>query len=261
MDPYAKVLQDWRKENDMKTFPSEQKALRNLREGMSTEEKQGFSKYLNMLSEKRGGQNANQFTFNRNGNLSVRQNLNNLTGEQVVEAAKNGSDNFGMYNMSTDMILDLDRLGLIDKTKPFNEDRQSFAVVSLMAMKANRKSKAIRGAITDETKNFGELTNFTLEEQQVINQVFPNLNQNYFAQFQNLEREVAKIIISDLEKEILARKGRRGQERARQQKLRDEGNKKALRSGRVTPPEQVQPPTTMEELLEVPAVKKAREGR
>ena len=149
MDPYAKVLQDWRKENDMKTFPSEQKAMRNM---FSTEEQQGFNNYFTMLSEKRGGQNANQFTFNRNGNTSVRQNLNRLSGAQVVEAAKNGSDNFGMYNMSTDMILDLDRLGLIDKTKPFNEDRQSFAVMNLMAMKANRKSKAIRGAITDDTK-------------------------------------------------------------------------------------------------------------
>lgn len=255
MDPYAKVLQDWRKENDMKTFPSEQKAMRNM---FSTEEQQGFNNYFTMLSEKRGGQNANQFTFNRNGNTSVRQNLNRLSGAQVVEAAKNGSDNFGMYNMSTDMILDLDRLGLIDKTKPFNEDRQSFAVINLMAMKANRKSKAIRGAITDDTKNFGNLTNFTQEEQQVLNQVFPNLTQNFFAQFQNLEGEVAKIIISDLEKEIKAREGRRGQERASKQLLRDKGDKKALRSGRVTPPEKVKPPTTMEELLEVPSVKKAR---
>jgi len=255
MDPYAKVLQDRRKENDMKTFPSEQKAMRNM---FSTEEQQGFNKYFTMLSEKRGGQEANQFTFVRNGNTSPRQNLNNLSGEQVVEYAKNGSDNFGMYNMSTDMILDLDKLGLIDKTKPFNEDAQSFAVVNLMAIKANRKSKAIRGAVTDDTKTFGNLTNFTQEEQQVLNQVFPNLNQNYFAQFQNLEGEVAKIIISDLEKEITAREGRRGQERASKQLLRDKGDKKALRSGRVTPPEKVKPPTTMEELLEVPSVKKAR---
>ena len=60
------------------------------------------------------------------------------------------------------------------------------------------------------------------------------------------------------EKEITAREGRRGQERASKQLLRDKGDKKALRSGRVTPPEKVKPPTTMEELLEVPSVKKAR---
>ena len=218
-DPYAKILQDFRKENDMKTFPSEQKAFRNMRTG----EQQDFKEYLTMLSEKRGGQSANQFEFNRSGNTSVRQNLNSLDGGQVVDLAKAGSDNFGMYNLSTDMILDLDRLGLIDKTKPFNEDAQSFAVVSLMAMKANRKSNAIRGAITDDTKDFGKLINLTQEEQEVVNTVFPNLTQNYFAQFQNLEAEVAKIIISDIEKERLARKGRRAQQRAEDQLKRDTG--------------------------------------
>ena len=255
VDPYAKILQDYRKENDIKTFPSEQKVMRNT---FSTAEQTAFNKYLTMLQEKRGGQEANQFTFNRNGNTSPRQNLNNLSGAQVVEMAKNGSDNFGMYNLSSDMIKKLDDAGFIDPNKPFNEDAQSFAVLNLMAVNGNRKSNAIRGAITEATKNFGKLTQLTQEEQQVINQVFPNLTKNFFAQFQNLEGEVAKIIISDLEKEIKAREGRKGQERARKDKLRRERNKKALRSGRVTPPEKVKPPTTMEELLEVPSVKKSR---
>tara|TARA_B100000519_G_scaffold39743_1_gene29418 strand:+ start:1110 stop:3767 length:2658 start_codon:yes stop_codon:yes gene_type:complete len=218
-DPYAKILQDFRKENDMKTFPSEQKAFRNMRTG----EQQNFAEYLTMLQEKRGGQNANQFEFNRSGNSSIRQNLNSLDGRQVVELAKAGSDNFGMYNMSTDMILDLDRLGLIDYNKPFNEDAQSFAVISLMNMNANRKSNAIRGAITEETKEFGKLLKLTQEEIEAVNTAFPNLTQNYFAQFQNLEAEVAKILISDLEKERLAKKGKIGQQRAEDQLKRDTG--------------------------------------
>ena len=262
-DPYAKILQDFRKENDMKTFPSEQKALRNMRTG----EQQSFATYFTMLQEKRGGQNANQFEFNRNGNASVRQNLNTINGRQLVALAKRGSDNFGMYNMSTDMILDLDRLGLIDYNKPFNEDAQSFAVISLMNMNANRKSQAIRGAITEETKNFGELLKLSLEEIQAQNKAFPNLENNYFAQFQNLDKEVANIIISEVEKERLARKGREGQEAARRQKLRDEGKKKELRSGRIEReqvfgygPGEIEP-TTIEELKQVPAVKRALEGR
>ena len=218
-DPYAKILQDFRKENDMKTFPSEQKAFRNMRTG----EQQDFNEYLTMLQEKRGGQNANQFEFNRSGNTSVRQNLNSLDGRQVVDLAKAGSDNFGMYNMSTDMILDLDRLGLIDYNKPFNEDAQSFAVISLMNMKANRKSNAIRGALTKDTKDFGKLIKLTEEEIKAVNTTFPNLTQNYFAQFQNLEAEVAKIIISDIEKERLAKKGKRGQQRAEDQLERNVG--------------------------------------
>ena len=190
---------------------------------MRTGEQQDFKEYLTMLSEKRGGQNANQFTFIRSGNTSDRQNLNRLSGAQVVELAKNGSTNFGMYNLSSDIIKDLNDAGFIDADKPFNEDAQSFAVLSLMAMKANRKSNAIRGAITEDTKDFGKLIKLNQEEQQVVNTVFPNLSQNYFAQFQNLEAEVAKIIISDIEKERLARKGKRAQRRTEDQERRDAG--------------------------------------
>ena len=218
-DPYAKILQDFRKENDVKLFTSEQKVFRNMRTG----EQQDFKEYLTMLSEKRGGQDANQFTFVRSGNTSRRKNLNTLSGEQVVEFAKRGSTNFGMYNLSNDIILDLDANGFIDKTKPFNEDAQSFAVLSLMAMKANRKSNAIRGAITQDTKDFGKLIKLNQQEQEVVNTVFPNLSQNYFAQFQNLEAEVAKIIISDIEKERLAKKGKKAQKKVQDQEKRDTG--------------------------------------
>ena len=218
-DPYAKILQDFRKENDVKKFTSEQKVFRNMRTG----EQQDFNEYLTMLSEKRGGQNANQFTFIRSGNTSSRQNLNSLSGAQVVELAKNGSTNFGMYNLSSDIIKDLNDAGFIDANKPFNEDAQSFAVLSLMAMKANRKSNAIRGAITEDTKDFGKLIKLNQEEQQVVNTVFPNLSQNYFAQFQNLEAEVAKIIISDIEKERTAKKGKKAQQKVEEQRKRDAG--------------------------------------
>ena len=218
-DPYAKILQDFRKENDVKNFTSEQKVFRNMRTG----EQQDFKEYLTMLSEKRGGQDANQFTFVSSGNTSGRQNLNSLSGAQVVELAKNGYTNFGMYNLSSDIIKDLNDAGFIDADKPFNEDAQSFAVLSLMAMKANRKSNAIRGAITEDTKDFGKLIKLNQEEQQVVNTVFPNLSQNYFAQFQNLEAEVAKIIISDIEKERTAKKGKRAQQKVEDQRKRDAG--------------------------------------
>ena len=90
-------------------------------------------------------------------------------------------------------------------------------------MNLNRKSNAIRGAITEETKEFGKLLKFTQEEIQAVNTVFSNLSTNYFAQFQNLEAEVAKIIISDIEKERLAKKGKRAQQRVEDQLKRDAG--------------------------------------
>ena len=134
-------------------------------------------------------------------------------------------------------------------------------------MNANRKSQAIRGAITEDTKNFGELLKLTLEEIQVQNKTFPNLANNYFAQFQNLDKEVANIIMSEVEKERLARKGREGQEAARKEELRRKRDKKALRSGRIEReqvfgygPGEIEP-TTIEELKQVPAVKRALEGR
>jgi hypothetical protein len=49
------------------------------------------------------------------------------------------------------------------------------------------------------------------------------LSQNYFAQFQNLEAEVAKIIISDIEKERLAKKGKKAQKRTQDQQKKDTG--------------------------------------
>ena len=134
-------------------------------------------------------------------------------------------------------------------------------------MNANRKSNAIRGAVTEDTKKFGELLKLTQEEIQAVNKTFPNLENNYFAQFQNLDQEVAKILISELEKERLARQGREAQERARRDKLRKERKKKELRSGRIEReqvfgygPGEIEP-TTIEELKQVPAVKRALEGR
>ena len=134
-------------------------------------------------------------------------------------------------------------------------------------MNANRKSQAIRGAITEDTKKFGELLKLTLEEIQVQNKTFPNLANNYFAQFQNLDQEVANIIISEVEKERLARKGREAQRQAELQLLREKGDKKALRSGRIEReqvfgygPGEIEP-TTIEELKQVPAVKRALEDR
>ena len=87
----------------------------------------------------------------------------------------------------------------IDLDKKFTEDQQSLAVINLMSLNANR-TNSISGAVTEETKNFRKLVNFTNEENEVIKQVFPNLKDNYFAQFQNLEADVAKVILSDLER-------------------------------------------------------------
>ena len=82
---------------------------------------------------------------------------------------------------------------------PFTEDIQSFLVLARLRQKAN-KSNAIRGAITKETQDYRRLTNLTDKEIDAVNVVFPNLLKMPMNQFQNLQADVAKAVISDLEK-------------------------------------------------------------
>ena len=122
-----------------------------------------------------------------------------MNGARIVALAQDGSTDFGRYQLTNEHILLLHNNNMIDLTKEFTEDQQSMAVVNLMSLNANR-TNSISGAVTDETKNFRKLINFSSDEQEAIKTAFPNLTQNYFAQFQNLEADVAKVILSDLEK-------------------------------------------------------------
>ena len=259
VDPDAQVLKDWRKENDMKTFPSEQKALRNY--VMSDEETADFNTWLTSFAKQQGG-DENTYTFVRNSiPMSDRSNLRSLSGDVVVDLADRGSTHFGMYKIPGEIILELDKAGLIDKRKRFDENAQSKAVIDYMNLTANRRSKAIRGAITKDNAFFGELINMSTEEKEAVNNVFPNLKKNYWTRFENVDRDVAKIIITDLEKAATERIQKRTEEKKRKDELRRKRDKKALRSGKVEPKPKRKEPTTMEELLNDPVVKKAREGR
>ena len=120
---------------------------------------------------------------------------------------------------------------MIDLDKEFTEDRQSKAVIDLMALNANR-TNSISGAVTEETKNFRKMTNFSSEELDVIKQIFPNLSENYFAQFQTLEAEVAQLILSDLEKfqkQIAAERRKKKDEREAEKLRRSKLSKRELR--------------------------------
>ena len=151
--------------------------------------------------------------------------MTRLNGQQLVNLAKGGSTDFGRYKLTSEQILYLDENGRIDYSKPFDENAASMAVLDLMALNTNR-TNSIRGAVTEETKNFRKLVNFTNEENELIKQIFPNLSENYFAQFKNLDAEVAKLILSDLERyqqnldKLLAEdKARDKAERLRRSKL------------------------------------------
>ncbi len=72
------------------------------------------------------------------------------------------------------------------------------------------------------------MINLQPEELEVINRVFPNLKQSYFNQFQNLQADVAKLIISELEQRKLDRQERR-EERRKKEEIRQSKTKRQLR--------------------------------
>ena len=197
----AKILKDYKAVNDLENKTTAQKNLRHL----STGEGEKMKQFLIQHAINRSGGTSQiedtTFTFARGGGTvtSERQGLTRLTGRQLVNLAKTGSTDFGRYKLSSEQILYLADNDKIDLDKEFTEDLQSMAVIDLMSLNANR-TNSISGAVTSETQNFRKLVNFTNEENELIKQVFPNLNQNYFAQFKNLEADVAKIILSDLER-------------------------------------------------------------
>ena len=174
-------------------------------------------------------------------------------GELLVYADRGGS-NFGLYGLSAQELKDAVRFLPPDfKNELFTEETQSFLVLELIRQRANR-TNSIRGAII-QAKKGGEATVFqgdekegswdrlvslSLQEQNALLDVFPQLRNIPMNQFQNLTPGV----VLGLESEIQNYQRNREQ---RIERLRNTNKKKE--------------PTTIEELKEVPAVKKSREGR
>ena len=196
----AKILKDYKLVNDVENKTTASKVIRTF----STEEQENMKEFLDQHAVNRSGGTSQvedtTFTYRgRSGATNSRQGVTRMDGARLVALAKEGSTDFGRYQLTNEHILLLHSNGMIDLNKEFTEDQQSMAVVNLMSLNANR-TNSISGAVTDETKNFRKLINFSSDEQEAIKQAFPNLTQNYFAQFQNLEAEVAQVILSDLEK-------------------------------------------------------------
>ena len=174
-------------------------------------------------------------------------------GELLVFGDRGGS-NFGLYGLSAQELKDAVRfLPPEFKNELFTEETQSFLVLELIRQRANR-TNSIRGAII-QAKKGGEATVFqgdekegswdrlvslSLQEQNALLDVFPQLRNIPMNQFQNLTPGV----VLGLESEIQNYQRNREQ---RIERLKNTNKKKE--------------PTTIEELKEVPAVKKSREGR
>jgi len=180
-------------ENNLQDKPNDTKTLISMNEN----ERKNLGKFLDILAT--GDENT--YGRARGGQNFETQGLNRLTGNEVLRLAKRGGTDFGRYKFTGAAIVEL--LGgtrpIIDMDAPFTEDIQSFLVLARLRQKAN-KSNAIRGAITKETQDYRRLTNLTDKEIDAVNVVFPNLLKMPMNQFQNLQADVAKAVISDLEK-------------------------------------------------------------
>ena len=174
-------------------------------------------------------------------------------GELLVFGDRGGS-NFGLYGLSAQELKDAVRfLPPSFKDKLFTEETQSFLVLELIRQRANR-TNSIRGAII-QAKKGGEATVFQgdekegswdrlvsldLDEQNAILDLFPQLRNIPMNQFQNLTPGVVLGLQSEIQNY------QRNREKLIQQNKKQNKKKE---------------PKTIEELKEVPAVKKSREGR
>ena len=177
-----------------------------------------------------------------------------LTIGELLVFGDRGASNFGLYGLSAQELKDAVRfLPPSFKDKLFTEETQSFLVLELIRQRANR-TNSIRGAII-QAKKGGEATVFQgdekegswdrlisldPDEQNALLDIFPQLRNIPMNQFQNLTPGV----VLGLQSEIQNYQRNREQ---RIERLKNTNKKKE--------------PTTIEELKEVPAVKKSREGR
>ena len=233
VNPYAEVFENVKQKNAFTKNPNDNTAIINMSHG----DKKDFEKALKVWSENSGDNiDEDSYTITR-GARPGREgtNLTKLTLGQVIDMASRGQiENIGMYNFTPDAMAyfaeNAEKLDL-DLNAKMTEDLQSYLVIMRMKEKANRKN-AIRGAVTSETEGYRRMTNLRPEELEAINKVFPNLQNNYFAKFENLQKDVADILISDLERFNRIIAGGRQQakiKRIEEERLRKHKTKKELR--------------------------------
>jgi len=175
---------------------------------------------------------SDNYFFNPNTSSPLMAKMGGLTNRtvgQVYNLAKAGYTDFGRYGFTSEEIITAVESGAfagMGKAK-FTEDNQSYMVLALIRNRANR-SNSINGAQT-EAKDWHRLTNLSLEEQEAVLQIFPNLRGMKNNQFQNLQADVAEIIITEAEKlrnEKAAKK--KAEEEARRLKAEQTFNPKTL---------------------------------
>ena len=191
-----------------------------------------------------------------------------LTVGELLAYGERGASGFGLYSLSAQELKDAVRyLPPEFKNELFTEEIQSFLVLELTRQRANR-TNSIQGAIIQTKKggeatvfegdeqegNWKRLTKLSLKEQNALLDVFPQLRNIPMNQFQNLTQGVVLGLQTEINNYQKSRE--RQQELRKKQRGSNKEKKQVFGYGQGQTE-----PTTIEELKQVPAVKKAREGR
>jgi len=188
LEKYALTKED---RDNLLSFPNATKNIAVLNgDGNVTKE----AEMLKIFHDAAGNPEDGSYQAPPNRIIRGRSNADEMTVGELYAIAKNGGDKFGRYNFSAQEFIDIvDRAG-VDKNATFNEDTQSFMVLGLLRLQAN-KSNDIVGAITEGRNDWKRLTNLNIQEQEAVLQFFPNLRGMPNNQFQNLQADIAKAIL------------------------------------------------------------------
>jgi len=140
--------------------------------------------------------------------------------ESVYRMAKRGYTDFGRYGFTAEEIISVVDSGALDgmANDRFTEDYQSYVMLAIIRNRANRSSD-IGGAQT-EAQNWRRLTNLGPKEQDAVLAIFPKLRTMPMSQFQNLQADVANVIITEAEQRIIDRNKIRAEKAARKEEKR-----------------------------------------
>ena len=118
-----------------------------------------------------------------------------ITGKELTEAFNANPDQTGRGAL----------LRTIKDGQKFDENFQDYLAFEVIRHKLNRMN-SIRGMSVQGGEVTTKLTTFSVDEQEALNELFPRLKSYTMSQLQNLTPQIAKVILSDLEKGIKTEK-------------------------------------------------------
>ena len=160
--------------------------------------------------------NPFNFSVDSAGNISpdrrfisvqTRDVTNKFGGGVYEQALKHPSMKLGRYGITGKELTEVFDAndGALRRTikdgQKFDENFQDYLAFEVIRYKLNRMN-SIRGMSVQGGEVTTKLTTFSLDEQEALNELFPRLKNYTMSQLHNLTPQIAKVILSDLEKGI-----------------------------------------------------------